>query len=76
MPCRRLPLTLGNVRDNSLLELYRDSQIMRDLRACPIPKECSGCKYAEACRGGAKCVTYARTGRYDLPDPDCPLIKK
>lgn len=76
MPCRRLPLTLGNVRNNSLLELYRDSQIMHDLRACPIPKECAGCKYAEACRGGAKCVTYARAGRYDLPDPDCPLIKK
>ena len=27
----------------------------------------------DLCGGGAKCVTYARSGRYDLPDPDCPF---
>lgn len=75
MPCRRLPLTLGNVRDSTLLELYRESPVMKELRGAEIPEKCKACKYSDKCRGGAKCVTYARFGRYDLPDPDCPLIK-
>ncbi|MED9970580.1 MAG: radical SAM protein [Ruminococcus sp.] len=75
LPCRRLPLTLGNVYDSSLLELYRESPVMKELRNVEIPEKCKSCKYSEKCRGGAKCVTYARFGRYDLPDPDCPLIK-
>lgn len=75
MPCRRLPLELGNVRDKSLLELHRDSPVMKALRNTALPGQCADCKYSKTCAGGAKCLTYAKTGRYDLPDPDCPLIK-
>lgn len=75
LPCRRLPLALGSVHESTLLKLWRDSEIMNELRGTGIPAECKSCKYSDNCAGGAKCLTYAKTGRYDLPDPDCPLIK-
>ena len=74
MPCRRLPIKIGNVRESDLLTLHRDSVEMHSLRNVGVPEGCKNCGYAGLCRGGAKCITYARTGRYDLPDPDCPVI--
>ena len=76
MACRRLPIVIGNVSDSDLLTLHRSAPEMLALRTAGIPEGCRDCAYAELCRGGAKCVTFARTGRYDLPDPDCPLAKK
>ncbi len=74
MPCRRLPFVLGNVHDSDLLTLHRESPVMQSLRAAQIPEGCRACRYADLCRGGSKCLAYAKTGRYDIPDPDCPLI--
>lgn len=76
MPCRRIPLTIGNVKENTLLTLHRDSPVMHELRAVGIPQACSRCNYAGLCRGGSKCVSYAKTGRFDVPDPDCMLWRK
>lgn len=72
LPCRRLPLPVGNVRESDLLTIYRDSPIMRQLRNSDIPQGCRECAYAEQCHGGAKCLAYAKTGRFDGRDPDCP----
>ena len=73
MPCRRLPFVIGNVRKNDLLYLHQNSPVMRQLRAVEIPQGCMTCAYAALCRGGSKCVAYAKTGRFDIPDPDCSL---
>ena len=74
MPCRRLPIPVGNVTQSELLTIYRESPELIELRKAEIPEKCKPCKYAQSCRGGAKCITYAKSGRYDIPDPDCPLI--
>ncbi len=74
MPCRRLPLVIGNVKQTDLLTLHRTSPVMKNLRAVGIPEGCKQCSYAELCRGGSKCVAYAKTGRFDIPDPDCFLL--
>lgn len=76
MACRRLPIIAGNVHDSDLSTIYRDSPDIIRLKNAPIPSQCQKCGYADLCGGGAKCITYARTGRYDLPDPDCPLISR
>ena len=74
MACRRLPVTAGNIKDSDLLTLYNEHPDILRIRNAPLPSACTGCTYAELCAGGAKCIAYAKTGRYDLPDPDCPLI--
>ena len=75
MPCRRLPITVGNVKKTDLLSIYRDSPELIKMRNTTIPGQCEQCEFSEHCRGGARCITYAKTGRYDLPDPDCVLLK-
>ena len=71
MACRRLPITVGSVHDSDLLTIYKTSPELIAIRGAGLPEGCKGCDYAELCGGGARCVTYARTGRYDLSDPDC-----
>ena len=76
MPCRRLPINVGNVKEKDLLSIYRDEPELIKIRNSGIPEGCASCEYSEKCRGGAKCVSYAKTGRYDLPDPDCLIINR
>ena len=72
MPCRRLPLPAGNITDSDLLTIYRESPVLQALRAGKLPEGCRACRYADLCGGGSRCAAYARTGRWDLRDPDCP----
>ena len=74
MACRRLPLVFGNVRETELSAIYCGNPDLLRLRQTPLPDACGTCRYAASCAGGAKCIAYARTGRYDLPDPDCPFL--
>jgi radical SAM protein with 4Fe4S-binding SPASM domain len=75
MPCRRLPIVCGNALESTLSDIYFNSDTMRQLRCAIIPTECNGCKYADACRGGARCQSYARYGDFSHADPSCFLIK-
>ena len=72
MPCRRLPFVIGNLNENSLENIVGESEIMKELADSPVPEECMRCPYAAACRGGAKCVTYAQTGELHRADINCP----
>ena len=74
MACRRLPIVSGNIYDSDLLTIFRSHPDFAALRETPVPDACKACEYASLCAGGARCVTFARTGRYDLPDPDCSLM--
>ncbi len=74
MPCRRLPLVVGNIKSESLLTIYRESPALQELRALEIPDGCKACRYKDMCRGGSKCAAYAKTGRYDTADPDCGIV--
>ena len=74
MACRRLPIIAGSVRESDLLTIYRESPAILSLREAAVPEQCGSCEYAQLCAGGARCIAYARTGRYDIPDPDCPLL--
>ncbi len=71
MPCRRLPFVIGNLRDGSMRELVENSDVMRSLARPLIPEGCEGCRRLALCAGGARCVTYAQTGRLDRRDVNC-----
>ena len=61
VPCRRMPIVLGNVLKENLLEIYKKSNVIKQLEREEIPKECIKCEHSEKCRGGLKCLTYAMT---------------
>jgi radical SAM protein with 4Fe4S-binding SPASM domain len=77
-PCRRLPIPLGNVRRDSLRELWSSSPILEKLRdKDSYQGKCGRCRRWAACRG-CRAMAYAvsRTGdrtRLTGEDPQCFL---
>ncbi len=70
LPCRWLPLPIGNIRSMSF-EDTETTEVITALRAHPVPSKCYSCGYADLCAGGARCLTYALTGSLVDPDVNC-----
>jgi len=71
LPCRRLPIPVGNITRESLIEIYFLNPFMKKLRNrenC----ECSDCPYISRCYG-CRGIAYAVTGNPFAKDPQCPL---
>lgn len=70
-PSGFLPVSAGNVRHDSLVEVYRNSSLFRILRD-PAGRhgKCGYCEYTKIC-GGSRARAYAATGDYLADDPRC-----
>ena len=70
-PSGFLPISAGNVRRDSIVEVYRNSSLFTILRD-PSSKigKCSYCEYHKIC-GGSRARAYALTGNYLDADPKC-----
>jgi AdoMet-dependent heme synthase len=70
-PSGFLPKSAGNVRAQSLPEIYRNSPLMRELRdPDALHGRCRQCEYRSIC-GGSRSRAYALTGDYLATDPWC-----
>ena len=72
-PAGFLPLSLGNVRRESLVEIYRESPLLRDIRAARFSGRCGSCEYADLC-GGSRARAYAASGDPLGEDPACAYV--
>jgi radical SAM protein len=70
-PSGFLPISAGNVRRDSIVDVYRNSSLFTILRD-PSAKvgKCSYCEYHKIC-GGSRARAYALTGNYLEADPRC-----
>ena len=70
-PSGFLPVSGGNVRNDSLVDVYQNSSLFRILRE-PSAKlgKCSYCEFTKIC-GGSRARAYALTGNYLEADPRC-----
>ncbi len=66
-----LPVPLGNVRSESLLDLYRNQELLRQIRARDFSGGCGACEYRWIC-GGSRARAYASAGDPLASDPACP----
>jgi len=74
LPCRRLPIKVGNLLTDDLLKLYLNSERLQQIRDVDESDEkCSSCFYEKSCGGGLKCLSYAAFGDYAKKDPHCWL---
>ena len=72
LPCRRMPIPVGNVKEKSLSEIYFDTPLLQELRDADHPiAGCEECAHAAACGGGLRCLSYAVTGSPFNADPGC-----
>jgi radical SAM protein len=76
LPSGLLPITVGNVREQPLSEIYRESEVLKQLRNPDNYKgKCGVCEFRNVC-GGSRSRTYAMTGDYLESEPFCVYIPK
>ncbi len=74
-PSGFLPLRTGNVREDSLAEVYRRSPLFREVRDGSLTGKCGVCPYRRVC-GGSRARAYALTGDVLASDPLCAYVPK
>ena len=71
-PSGFLPLSAGNVRDDDLVDVYRNGSLFNELRSpSQFSGKCGRCQYRMIC-GGSRARAYAATGDPSESDPLCP----
>lgn len=71
-PSGFLPLHCGNVRKDSLVEIYRNSKVFRGLHSPDLFRgKCGECEFRHLC-GGSRARAFAYTGSELESDPFCP----
>jgi MoaA/NifB/PqqE/SkfB family radical SAM enzyme len=77
-PCRRLPVPIGNVRKDSLREIWATSEVLQGLRdKSRYEGKCGECSNWSGCRG-CRAIAFAFSGAngnasYFAEDPQCFL---
>jgi radical SAM protein len=70
-PSGFLPVSAGNVRERSLVEIYRQAPLFRDLRdTSKYEGRCGLCEFVGVC-GGSRSRAYAVTGDPLAEEPFC-----
>lgn len=73
-PSGFLPITGGDVRKDELLDVYRNSEVFRNLRNSSLLKgKCGVCEYRDVC-GGSRARAYSLTGDYLGEEPLCAYV--
>lgn len=71
LPCRRLPMPIGNLKNESLFKIWYTSKVLWDLRnKRNLKGKCADCEFVPRC-GGCRATAYAITGDYLSGDPQC-----
>jgi len=69
-PCPYLPISVGNVRETSFSQLWKESEVLQNLRKPPQGK-CGDCRYEEMCGGCRARAYYYSNEDYMAEDPWC-----
>ncbi len=73
VPCRRMPIVVGNLLSSNMIDLYENSKVLQELRRKKIPDDCVLCEHSELCHSGLKCLTYAIYNDLNHKDMGCNL---
>lgn len=69
-PAGFLPLGLGNVREQSIVDLYRSHPLLQQIRGAAFGGRCGVCGFRDLC-GGSRSRAYAAHGDPLADDPAC-----
>ena len=69
-PCRRFPLSIGNLLKNPLREIWENSEVLHQLRNKENLKGKCGTCSEDACTG-CRSLAFSLTGDYLAEDPHC-----
>jgi len=71
LPCRRLPIPIGNLKNDSLIKIWHTSDLLWEIAdKRNLKGKCNSCEYVTCC-AGCRAIAYACTGDYLEEDPQC-----
>ena len=71
LPCRRLPIPIGNLKRDSFEKIWFTSDLLWQIREKHNLKgKCNACEFIPRC-GGCRAMAYACNGDYLAEDPQC-----
>ena len=72
-PCRRLPVKIGDLKEQSLFDIWYGNDFMWKLRDKNYYRnsKCGSCEFFDKCTTGSMCVTYGYCGTPFATDPHC-----
>ncbi len=75
-PCGYLEVDCGNVRQAPLQEIWRDSEVLNNLRNFDVYKgKCAVCEYRRVC-GGCRARAFEASGDYLEEEPLCTYVPR
>lgn len=75
-PSGFLPLKAGNVKKESLVDIYRHSELFKQLRdSTNLQGKCGRCEFRELC-GGSRSRAWSVTGDVFASDPICTYVPR
>ncbi|MEC4669666.1 MAG: radical SAM protein [Nitrospirota bacterium] len=74
-PCPYMPLSAGNIREKSFVDLWENSDIFESFRYPHLKGKCGDCEYSEIC-GGCRARPYVDHGDWLDEDPWCLYTPK
>jgi radical SAM protein with 4Fe4S-binding SPASM domain len=73
-PSGFLPLRCGNVKNQSIVDIYRNNEHLKRMRDfSQLKGKCWACDYRDVC-GGARSRAYAVTGDYLASEAWCTYV--
>ena len=72
-------LKAGNLKENSLLDIWNNSAVFKMLRTASLADvegACKNCEVLHLCKGGCRACAYAATGKITGSDERCPYTKQ
>ena len=70
-PCAYLDIAVGNVREKPFDEIWRESQMFKELRTLEYEGKCGHCDYLDSCGGCRARAYYYSQGNYMAQDDWC-----
>jgi len=74
-PCVFIPIKVGNIREERLVDIWRNSPVLKKIRNRDVFKGCGECEYKNIC-GGCRARAYAYFNDLQGPDPGCSINGK
>ena len=69
-PCRKLEIPLGNILEQSLIDIFEKNDFAQKVRCNDLIKGCASCRLKNVCRG-CPSVTYGYYSHFNSKEPQC-----
>lgn len=69
-PCVFIPIKIGNIREQSLVEIWKNSSVLKEMRDRDKFEGCGECDYKYIC-GGCRARAYGYFNDLKAADPSC-----